>query len=165
MKLFVILLSVLRHRPKEAAQPLRVEDVRDAPMTAEPGDAELAAAALLEHMCEGRGKKAAKPQAPDAVRQPPESGTLEYYGALADRIRQAHETARIRALRFVAYCEEQLKNRHLPESGDGSLPQLESGLYKHLDTVDRDGGEIKRRWQHCLAEVTVRSMETGSEKL
>ena len=138
--------------------PLAVEGVAPAPLTAEPDDAELAAEALLESLSPdpspvGRGgKKQAKPKAA-------EQGTAEYYRQLAERIEKAQTVAAQRTTRFVAFCEQELKKRSLPKNGPGSLALLEAELYKRIDTVDREGGELKRRWQHCLAEVTVRLME------
>ena len=86
-----------------------------------------------------------------------ETHDAEYYRNLADRIRQAHEESRLRALRFVAFCEQQLSSgKELPLTGDGSLGLLEAELYKRIDIVERVGGELKARWQHCLAEVIVR---------
>ena len=76
----------------------------------------------------------------------------------ADKIRAAHIAAEQRTTRFVAWVEEELKNPNLPMSGPGSLALIEAELYKRIDTIEREGGELKRRWQHCLAEVTVRLM-------
>ena len=62
-------------------------------------------------------------------------------------------------VRFLAFCEQELRKPHLPAYGDGSLGLLEAELYKRLDIVEHEGGELKRRWQHCLATVTVRLMQ------
>ena len=160
--------------------PLAVEGVAPAPLTAEPDEAELAAEALLaslaseelrvksEELSEQREpsssleepsrddnrqrQSAAKPKAA-------EQGTAEYYRQLAERIEKAQAVAAQRTTRFVAFCEQELKKRNLPKNGPGSLALLEAELYKRIDTVEREGGELKRRWQHCLAEVTVRLME------
>ena len=137
--------------------PLAVEGVAPAPLTAEPDDAELAAEALLESLSPGPspvgrgGKKQAEPKAA-------EQGTAEYYRQLAERIEKAQAMAVQRTTRFVAFCEQELKKRNLPKNGPGSLALLEAELYKRIDTVEREGGELKLRWQHCLAEVTVRLM-------
>lgn len=82
-----------------------------------------------------------------------------YYKQLAFRIRQAHEEARLRTVRFMAFVEQELKKSDLPMTGEGSLGMLEAELYKQTDTVEREGGELKNRWQHCLATVTVRMMQ------
>ena len=38
---------------------------------------------------------------------------------------------------------------------------LEAELYKRVDTVEREQGDLKRRWQHCLADIIVRRMKAG----
>lgn len=135
-------------------RPLRIEGVTPAPLTAEPDDAELAAQALLESLS---GIAHRKP-APEA-----QEGTAVYYRQLAGKIRLAHEAATQRTLRFVAFCEQELQKPDLPVSGPGSLGLLEAELYKRIDVIERAGGELKRRWQHCLADVTVRLMQAGSQ--
>ena len=137
-------------------QALRLNGVPDAPVTAEPDDAELAAQALLELLAERRRKGGTKDAACDL-----EEGTEEYYRRIAEKIRLARETARLRTLRFLSYAEDRLNARTMPATGEGSLALLETELYKRIDTVEREGGELKRRWQHCLAEVTVRIMQGG----
>jgi hypothetical protein len=77
---------------------------------------------------------------------------------LANRMRLAHDQATMRAMRFLAWCEQELPKHDLPLEGKDSLQQMEVELYKRIDTVERAGGELKRRWQHCLAEVIVRQM-------
>lgn len=62
-------------------------------------------------------------------------------------------------MRFVAFCEQELQKPSLPLSGPGSLGLLEAELYKRLDVIERRGGELKKRWQHCLATVIVRRMQ------
>ena len=145
-----------RNAPAETAQPLRIEGVAPAAMTPEPDDAELAAQALLELLA-GRA-----PGKEDGAERP-EEGTAEYYRLLADRIRQAHAKAELRTRRFVAWCEQELKRGDIPLDGKDSLAQMETELYKRIDTVDREGGELKRRWQHCLAEVIVRRMQPAGK--
>ena len=141
---------------EEKVVPLIIEGTHTT-LTAEPDDAELAAMALFASLASGElrvmsEESAAKPKAA-------EQGTAEYYRQLAERIEQAHAADARLATRFVAYVEQELRKPVLPKEGAGSLALLETGLYKRLDTVDREGGELKRRWQHCLAEVTVRLME------
>ena len=58
-------------------------------------------------------------------------------------------------LRFLAYAEEKL----LRSREEDALTEIERGLYDRMDIVDRDGGDLKKRWQHALAEVTVRLMQ------
>lgn len=128
--------------------PLRIEGIGEAPLTAEPDGAELAALAVLSNISHQTSADGRQPQ----------EGTREYYEALAVRIRRAHEAERMAATRATAYCEQRLSQERLPDQGEGSLAYVEETLYKHLDTIEREGGELKRRWQHCLAEVTVRRM-------
>lgn len=70
---------------------------------------------------------------------------------------------RQRALHFTCYCEQQLADPSLPLYGKGSLSLLEAELYKRLDVVEREGGDLKKRWQHCLAEVTIRLMNASTQ--
>lgn len=143
-------------------QPLRIEGVKLAPLTPEPDDAELAAQALLESLCDVRSKmKDVREVAADAHQ--PSVRDAQYYHALADRIRLARDQATSRTMRFVAWCEQELEKRNLPIEGKGSLAQMEAELYKRIDTIERVGGELKRRWQHCLAEAIVRQMKEEME--
>ena len=151
MDCFMIPRRKAIHEPK----PLRIEGTHTT-MTAEPDDSEMAAMALLaslasEELRVKSGESAAKPKAA-------EKGTAAYFHALADRVREGRAAEVKMAMRYVAYCEQELlRNSHLSE--------LERGLYRHLDIVNREGGELKRRWQHCLAEVIVRLMaEVKSEE-
>ena len=139
--------------------PLRIEGTHTH-LTPEPDDAELAAEALLELIApsnspKGEGKNAAARPIPSPLG---EDGRGLYH-ALADRIREAHRKSAQQATRFVAACEHKLQNKHLPAYGPGSLQLLEVELYKRIDIIEREGGELKSRWQHCLAEVTVRLMD------
>lgn len=88
-----------------------------------------------------------------------ETHDADYYRHLARKMRVAREATRLRVTRFLAFCEQELKKPHLPTFGDGSLGLLEAELYKRLDIVEHEGGELLRRWQHCLALVTVRLMQ------
>lgn len=168
--------------PDRKPQPLRIEGVSPAPLTPEPDEAELAAQALLEHMCEQSRKDHLKDRHKDhhkdshndkatgSVPVGSADGKSEvprdaaYYRQLAARIRQAHEAATQRTLRFVAFVEQELQKPSLPLSGPGSLGLLEAELYKRLDVIERRGGELKKRWQHCLATVIVRRMQAESNK-
>ena len=145
--------------------PLRIQGIADAPLTPEPDDAELAAAALLEHMCDVRGKRKdveGKHQPSAVSHQTSDVHDAKYFKALAARIRLAHEAATLRTMRFVAFCEQELKKTDLPLEGPESLGLLNAELMKRIDTIERVGGDLKRRWQHCLAEVTVRLMKATS---
>lgn len=172
--------------PDRKPQPLRIEGISPAPLTPEPDEAELAAQALLEHMCEQSRKDHLKDRHKDrhkdhhkdtekdkaagsvpvgfADGKPEAPRDAAYYRQLADRIRQAHEAATQRTLRFVAFVEQELQKPSLPLSGPGSLGLLEAELYKRLDVIERRGGELKKRWQHCLATVIVRRMQAESNK-
>jgi hypothetical protein len=148
--------KVFNKQQKQEPKPLRVDGVKPAPMTTEPDEAELAAMALLEHMQEVQGSKN------DGITESSDSGKKNaphdaaYFKALASRIKQAHEAAHQRTQRFLAFCEQELKKHDLPKEGPGSLGLLRAELFKRLDVVERHGGELKTRWQHCLATVLVR---------
>lgn len=172
--------------PDRKPQPLRIEGISPAPLTPEPDEAELAAQALLEHMCEQSRKDPRKDHLKDRHKDHHKDshndkaagsvpvgfadGKSEaprdaaYYRQLADRIRQAHEAATQRTLRFVAFVEQELQKPSLPLSGPGSLGLLEAELYKRLDVIERRGGELKKRWQHCLATVIVRRMQAENNE-
>jgi len=159
--------------------PLRIEGVKPAPLTPESDDAELAAQALLESMCDGRSKMedvrevAADAHQPipadaptrslSAISHQPSVRDAAYYRRLADRIRLARDQATLRTMRFVTWCEQELEKRDLPIEGKGSLAQMEVELYKRIDTIERVDGELKHRWQHCLANVIVRRMKEERE--
>jgi len=132
--------------------PLRIEGIAPAPLTPEPDDAELAAAALLESMAGGSGK----PQKADK----PQKGTPAYYRQLSVKIREAHAAEARAAQRYISYTEQRLHTAASSDATGGSLAELERGLFKHQDTVEREGGELLRRWQHCLADITVRMMQS-----
>lgn len=147
-------------------QALRIDGIAEAPLTPAPDDAELAAQAVLEMMYDGRGKiEDGRGKMEDGSHQTSALShqTSEYYHQLANRIRLARQTSRLHSTRFVAYCERTLQRPDLPENGPDSLSLLEKELYKRIDTVEREGGELKRRWQHCLEEVTVRRMNKFSD--
>ena len=148
MNPFKRLLHISDKQPDPS--PLRIEGVGAAPLTPEPDNAEKAAAALLE-LLSGTAQQTEQ-------KEPPR-GTSEYYHHIANSIRMANDSAMIRATRFIAWAEVALQNKDLPREGKGSLVLIEAELYKRMDTVERVGGELKKRWQHCLAEVTVRLMK------
>ena len=160
-----------RRKESETPQPLKIDGINEAPITMEPDNAELAAEALLEIMVEKR--KFRKKASSDVLDESNISGhpsssaadtsqTVTYYHELADRIRQAYASSRQRTLRFLCYCEQQLRNKDIPLYGADSLNLMQAELLKRIDVVDRVGGEIKARWQHCLAEVTLRQIEASA---
>lgn len=167
MKLFG---KIFGKKERQEPQPLGVKGIARAPMTAEPDASELAAQALLEIVIQLKNTRktgdsglsahgvSSESNSHDAqnMKDGKEVNDASYYRHLADRIRTVRAGAAIRTLRFIAFCEEQLALPSLPENGSGSLAMLETELYKRIDTVYREGGELKRRWQQCLAEVTVR---------
>lgn len=139
-----------QHRP----EPLRVKGVK-VTMTPMPEDAELAAQALLETLCghlEGshdRGKGGE-----------PEKGTTAYYRLLADRIEQTRQAEKLQAKRYLVYAEQQLQDHDMEH-----LSETERGLYGLQAAVDREGGELKKRWQHCIAEcILLQASEPSNEK-
>jgi len=147
------------------ASPLRIEGVKPAPLTPEPDDAELAAQALLETLAspeqnrnddiseyrnnEKQDGKTAQPR--DAA----------YYHALADRIRTARTAEARLVMRLLASVEEQLAEPTALYRGQWG--DTERKLYRAMDIAEREGGELHRRWQHCLANVLVRRMEEERE--
>ena len=160
-----------RQKEPETPQTLKIDGVGEAPMTMEADNAELAAQALLEVMLDKqkrRRKKADVSDKSETSGKSVESGkpntlqTSEYYHQLSDRIRKAYASSRQRTLRFLCYCEQQLRNQDIPLYGADSLNIIQAELYKRIDVIDREGGDIKARWQHCLAEVTLRQMEASA---
>lgn len=159
----MVFFKIFRRRQgKEEGLPLRVEGVTIT-LTPEPDEAEEAAEALLTAKADVRSKKeegrGKKPQPSDLSHQT--SKSKAYYQRIAQRIREGREMEARMTMRLVAYCEQELKNPLLPE---GRIAGLESSLYERLDIVEREGGELKKRWQHCLAEVTVRVMGVRNEE-
>ena len=152
-------------QPSATPQPLRIEGVKPAPLTAEPDDAELAAQALLESLAspkqhrnngiteyrnnEKQDGKADRPR--DAA----------YYHALADRIRTARTAEARLTMRLLASVEEQLSEPTALYKGQWG--DTERKLYRAMDVAEREGGELHRRWQHCLANVLVRQLEEERE--
>ena len=136
---------------KPAVHPLHIEGI-DTPMTPVPDDAELAAHALFESLLSSHSHDEEAASLKTAIERDP-----RYYRRVAERIRQERTSSMLRAVRFVAFCEQELR-RDLPLNGPKSLALLEAELYKRLDTVEREGGDLLRRWQHCLADIIVRKM-------
>jgi hypothetical protein len=146
---------------KAPVRTLRIDGVKTI-LTPKPDDAELAATALFETMA----KTEVRSERSEVREKKPKQGTPAYYKDLSDKIHAAREQERRAAMRYVAYVEtkiEELKNSKIEElqSFDLSiLPSLEHGLYQHQDAIEREGGELKKRWQRCLAELTVMEMES-----
>lgn len=150
--------KVFRGHGQREPEQLRIEGVRTR-MTPQPDAAELAAQALLESMADGsrtrrkkgsRGKDGAEPR----------QGTPEYYRQLSERIRAGRAAEARLTMRYLTYCEEQLA---LPkELYVGQTGEMEQELYRRQAIAEREGGELLRRWQHCLAECIVRSMSAAA---
>jgi len=158
------------HKGDDTPMSKPIDGAENIPMTAEPDEAEIAAQAVLEIILEKKEASSKKHQKRGntevAKAQQPQDNTehdADYYRHLAERIREAYAAARQRALRFTCYCEQQLADPSLPLYGKGSLSLLEAELYKRLDVVEREGGDLKKRWQHCLAEVTIRLMNASTQ--
>jgi len=153
--------------------PLRIEGVKPAPLTPEPDDAELAAQALLESMCDVRSKKedvrevAADAHQPSSISHQPSKShqpsvrDASYYHALAERIRTARTAEARLVMRLLASVEEQLAEPTALYKGQWG--DTERKLYRAMDVAEREGGELKHRWQHCLANVIVRRMKEERE--
>ena len=120
----------------------------------------------------------------------------QYYRNLSEKIRAAHDQERRMAMRYVAYCEEELKKEdgrrirnatlctfrsekmeevsHQPSDiiachtqtfrsenhQTSDITELERGLYKFQDCAEREGGELLKRWQKCLALVIMKQYKT-----
>ena len=163
-----------KQKEPEIPQPLKIDGVGEAPITMEPDNAELAAQALLEVMIDKHKRRRKKSDIYETSYKDGKSGesvesgkpntlqTVTYYHELADRVRQAYASSRQHTLRFLCYCEQQLRNHDIPLFGADSLNLMQAELLKHIDVVDREGGEIKTRWQYCLAEVTLRQIEASA---
>ena len=172
-------------QPSATPQPLRIDGVKPAPLTPEPDDAELAAQALLESMVErptpnpslrgrGRDTSAAEHSTPRPDRERLRvgdgtsgmgqgGGSAAYYHALADRIRSARNAEARLTMRLLSSVEEQLSEPTALYKGQWG--DTERKLYRALDIAEREGGELHRRWQHCLANVIVRRMEEEREEM
>lgn len=146
---------------------LRVQGSGNIPITPEPDDAEIAAAALLEMMSLKRKKQdVVKYKSDSHVEESDDEkvflsdeNTSVYYHKIANNIRDARAASRQRTMRFLSFCEQELQKEEIPLTGDDSLRLLETELYKRFDTIEMVGGELKKRWQSCMAEVTIRIMQ------
>jgi len=186
VKKVVLFLRTMYRGHSDDPQRLAIEGIAPAPITPEPDAAEQAAAALLESLArpgskvqDSRFKKDTSDPAPSLTGEG--QGSVAYYTALAARIREGREMEERACRRWLAYCEQQLKTHPLtppvmegsagavntsgarpsPSTGEreeGLLLALQQGLYDRQDIAYRAGGTLLRRWQHCLAEVTIRQM-------
>ena len=154
--------KIFRGRGQREPKPLRIEGVRTT-MTPQPDDAELAAQALLESLAQ----KSQKPRKGNHTAQSSklkvqsETHDVAYYKKISEKIRQTRAAEARLTMRFLAYCEEQLA---LPkELYVGQVGEMEAELYKRQSVAEREGGELLRRWQHCLAECIVRQMSAATE--
>lgn len=169
-----------RRGDRGEAMPLRVEGATTR-LTPEADEAETAAAALLASMADRRKKRDGangptepiKPNEPINTTNPAAPAdsrkAVTFYRQLAKRLGLAHAVEARAAKRYVAYCEEQLRGTaesrnygttetaNLEVRGPANpLAALEDGLFRHQNAVEREGGELLRRWQRCLAEAIVR---------
>ena len=85
----------------------------------------------------------------------------QYYHDLAARIRTARTAEARLTMRLLASVEEQLAEPTALYKGQWG--DTERKLYRAMDVAEREGGELHRRWQHCLANVLVRQMEEERE--
>lgn len=126
-----------------------------------------------------KGRKQKDNRESSTMNHEPEAKDAAYYKQLSEKIRKAHELERRAAMRYVAYVEQELarvngerltvngSDNHEPctmNHKPDSIATLEHGLYQHQDTVEREGGELLRRWQKCLAECIVRQMNASIER-
>ena len=133
-----------RKKMKDPVRTMRIDGV-STKMTPKPDDAELAAQALLEHLSEPKGRKK-EPKA-----KQPKEGTPEYYQQLSGKIKEAHTAEARSALRYLSYTEEELKENPTMDQ----LIEIEQGLYLLQDCAEREGGDLMKRWQHCIAECIL----------
>lgn len=193
MEFFKKIFRRKRERKGLLARPLRIDGCRPT-LTPQPDDAELAAQALLETRAansKGRNNDKGRRRDNDITKyrnnDKEESAPHDaaYYCELSERIKAAHEQERRSAMRYVSYCEQELggirnvgvtkraaveitesRNHDISteEKAAPDFAKLEHGLYQHQDTVEREGGELKQRWQKCLAECIVKQMVSDEKE-
>lgn len=137
-----------RKKQKDQPRQLRVDGIKTE-LTPAPDDAEIAAQALLEAYV-NKGRKMRKRK--DA--KEPTKGTPEYYKQLSDNIKKARAAEARRIKRFLTYAEQQLDSPLFTDE----VGHIERELYKLQDIAEREGGELLKRWRHCLAKCIVRQM-------
>jgi len=140
---------------KPQPKQLRIDGTKTT-LTPTPDDAELAAQALLESRLSPTPSKKKENR---ADKDKPLRGTPEYYHQLSKNIKASRAAEKRLTMRYLVYCEEQLA---LPkELYVGQIGEMEQELYKRQDIAEREGGELLRRWQRCLAECIVRQMSSS----
>lgn len=150
-----------RKKMKDPVRTLRIDGIKTT-ITPKPDDAELAAQALLEsRIAPNRPTPGPSPEG-RGVNRKHADGTPEYYKDLSEKIKAAHEADKRAAMRYVAYCEAQITPAVSHQPSD--LVELERQLYIHQDAIEREGGELKQRWQRCLALVIVKQMTAVSSE-
>ena len=147
------LKKIFHRKKKDTTEPLRISGVGEAPLTPEPDDAELMTQALLDNLSKPRrhGRWSSFPFF-RKKKSSEEKGSAGYYRQLASRVKEDRLLAADSARRYVAYCEAHINDASIEAS------VLSSGLFRHQDAVEREGGELYKRWQRCVAEVTVRQL-------
>ena len=102
--------------------PLTIDGIGRAPLTAEPDEAELAAAALLESMGAQKNRNTRSPQNTQSnQKSAPVKGTPAYYHALSQKIREAHAAEARAAQRYISYTEQRLHTAASSDAPGGSL--------------------------------------------
>lgn len=162
------------HRKREQKdgqkpRPLRIDGCKTT-LTPTPDDAELAAQALLETMAahseesrnDDKTTNRLNDRAANRLNDKKESSTHDaaYYRELSKKIKTARAAEKRHAMRYLAYAEQQLESPLFTDNT--SLNELEQELYRLQDIAEREGGELLRRWQHCLAECIVRQMRAAA---
>lgn len=155
--MFTKLRSILSRRNRArniTCEPVRlaIEGIAPAPLTPEPDEAELAAEAFLNSKIKIKDSSS-------AVRKAAPKGSKEYFQQLSVKIREAQAAEARSAMRYISHTEQCLQTAASSDEPGGSLAELESGLFKHQNAAQRAKGELLRRWQRCMAEVTVREMQ------
>lgn len=160
---FIKKIFCRRKQFKPQPKQLRIDGVK-ATLTPTPDDAELAAQALLESRIYGdKTQRRKKQPLPQPIPKKEGERDAEYYRQLSEKIKESHEQERHAAMRHVAYCEEKLTSDISHQPSD--IATLEHGLFKHQDTVEREGGDLLKRWQKCLAECLLLEMKNNNDNL
>lgn len=164
----MINIFIRRKSQKTPPSLLLVEGVSHIPLTPVQDEAETAALALLEKLAEDatHGKSSEKRRNSNKKSRNDNGSndggiikTSAYYHAMAERIHAANTSARYSTMRFVSFCEQELKKSKLPFEGEGSLQELMDGLYECYDTAEREKGNIKDRWQQCMTDIAIRNTQ------
>lgn len=143
--------------------PFRIEGIGMAPITPVADASELAAQVLLDAGANNPGRNGFMAKLRHIRKAAPEKGSPAYYAVLSSRVRDTRAIEARLAMRYVAYCEQELAGSARHRTQNTKLTELERGLYDRIDTIEREGGELKHRWQRCLARVTVQLLGVGSD--